>query len=466
MAPKPRRVERRSASQNPEPIRPEDSHPEVPLSTIEGSPNPPEHSEDPSSYTKGKSRAETPQDEDADMADAEEDAETLRTLQKTRRQLEIRLKIQREQAQIKRIERELQDYAEGHESPHDSSEADPDIVNTDAEGIERGSKRSRADTTQESVHHPKRNEPSSKPPPRVGLENKYRGRNMHEYNTFMARMQNHFDQHFQYFTSDRLKISAAVAETHDDILLKWTQHKQETPTENRPWKEFQDFCLHLINDPKMLVRQMMQRYIDSRQTPDQSVRDFASRLKQIEQYLDPYSEKQRKEHLRAKVLPEIRNEILKYPDEPESYDSYIAHLHAVEESMPIRRNALRSAQLTRNSRSESRRDRKDFRSDSRYDRRDFRSNSRYDRRDFRSDSRYDRRDFQNDSRYDRKDFRSDSRHHVQATTDESSAKEGQQSKKCNYCHRKGHDEKECYIKQRERRSKPERSTTNSTESKK
>jgi hypothetical protein len=238
MAPKSRRVERRSASQNPEPIRPEDSHPEVPLSTIEGSPNPPKHSEGPSSYTKGKRRAETPQDEDADMADAEEDAETLRTLQKTRRQLEIRLKIQREQAQIKRIERELQDYAEGHESPHDSSEADPDIVNTDAEGIERGSKRSRADTTQESVHHPKRNEPSSKPPPRVGLENKYRGRNMHEYNTFMARMQNHFDQHFQYFTSDRLKISAAVAETHDDILLKWTQHKQETPTENRPWKEF------------------------------------------------------------------------------------------------------------------------------------------------------------------------------------------------------------------------------------
>ena len=216
----------------------------------------------------------------------------------------------------------------------------------------------------------------------------------------------------------------------------------------------------------MLVRQMMQRYIDSRQTPDQSVRDFASRLKQIEQYLDPYSEKQRKEHLRAKVLPEIRNEILKYPDEPESYDSYIAHLHAIEESMPIRRNALRSAQLVRNSRSESRRDRKDFRSDSRYDRRDFRSNSRYDRRDFRSDSRYDRRDLRGDSRYDRKDFRSDSRYHVQATTDESSAKEGQQSKKCNYCHRKGHDEKECYIKQRERRSKPERSTTNSTESKK
>ena len=89
MPPKPRRVERHSASQNPEPIRlevsnpeirPENSHPQMPLSTIEGSPNPPEHSEDPSSYTKGKSRAETSQDEDADMADAEEDAETLRTL--------------------------------------------------------------------------------------------------------------------------------------------------------------------------------------------------------------------------------------------------------------------------------------------------------------------------------------------------------------------------------------------------
>jgi hypothetical protein len=419
MPPKPRRVERRSASQHPEPTRPEDSHPEMPLLTIEGSPNPPERSEDPSSYTKGKSRAGTPQDEDADMADAEEEVETLRNLQKTRRQLEIRLKIQKEQAQIKRIERELQDYAEGYESLRDSSEADLDIVNTDTEGIERGSKRSRADTTQESVHHPKRNETFSKPPPRVGLESKYRGRHMREYNTFMARMQNHFDQHFQYFTSDRMKIASAVAETHDDILLKWSQHIQETPTENRPWKEFQDFCLHLINDPKMLVRQMMQQYIDTRQTPDQSVRDFASRLKQIEQYLEPYSEKQRKEHLRAKVLPEIRNEILKYPDEPESYDSYIAHLHAVEESMPTRRNTIRLAQLTRISK----------------------------------------------SRRDRKDTRSDPRHHTQTTTDESSAKEGPKRKNCNYCHRKGHIENDCYIKHRDRRSKPERSTTNSTESK-
>jgi len=107
---------------------------------------------------------------------------------------------------------------------------------------------------------------------------------MREYTSFMARMQNHFDQHFQYFTSDRVKIAAAVAETYDDILLKWSQHIQETPTENRSWKEFQDFCLYLINDPKMLARQMMQQYIDIRQQPDQSVRDFASRLKQIEQY--------------------------------------------------------------------------------------------------------------------------------------------------------------------------------------
>lgn len=42
------------------------------------------------------------------MADTEEEVETLRNLQKTRRQLEIRLRIQKEQAKIKRIERELQ----------------------------------------------------------------------------------------------------------------------------------------------------------------------------------------------------------------------------------------------------------------------------------------------------------------------------------------------------------------------
>jgi hypothetical protein len=94
-----------------------------------------------------------------------------------------------------------------------------------------------------------------------------------------------------------------------------------------------------------LLREAFQKYSDTKQTPEQSVRDFATYLAQWEaQLLEPYTERQRKEYLRTRVLPEVRREVLKYKEEPDSYEGFMAHLQTVEDSLPHRHAAIRAGQ--------------------------------------------------------------------------------------------------------------------------
>jgi hypothetical protein len=132
-----------------------------------------------------------------------------------------------------------------------------------------------------------------------------------------------------------------VSELGDETLRKWMQHKKDIGEDNLTWKGFNDFLLSLINDPVNLAREAMKRYMNAKQKTHQSVRDFAAYIKDWEQYMEPYTETQRKEHLRAKVLEEVRVESLKYSKEPETYDAYVTHLQSVEDSIPTRRTAIK-----------------------------------------------------------------------------------------------------------------------------
>jgi hypothetical protein len=286
-------------------------------------------------------------------ADIRQSRQELRALKRQQARLELRLKINETRRKVSR----LQSRVQGEED----------------EGDERGGKRPRANALQVSVHDSPRSQPRSrqtsgheheiadsagsvnlplrqrgpdqepfmKAPPRLKLEPKYAGKSLREYTIFMARLDNHFERYARAYTDDRQKIADAVAELDDDMLRKWVQHKKDIDEDLLTWTGFCDFQLSLINDPVNLTREAMRRYMTATQKFDQSVRDFAAYLKEWEQLLEPYSEEQRKEHLRAKVLYEVRAESLKYSKEPESYDAYVAHLQTVEDSIPTRRAALK-----------------------------------------------------------------------------------------------------------------------------
>ncbi|KAA8646695.1 uncharacterized protein ATNIH1004_005370 [Aspergillus tanneri] len=153
----------------------------------------------------------------------------------------------------------------------------------------------------------------------------YMGKNMQEYQTFIARMETHFERNRYYFTNDTTKVVEGTAHLCATFIRLWRQHEEEV-ADKPTWEDFRKFLLRQLNDPVNLRRDASQRYHDARQQDHQNVREFAAYLNQWEVQLpEAYTENQRKDHLRTRVKQDLRHEALKYPNEPETYEGYIAH---------------------------------------------------------------------------------------------------------------------------------------------
>jgi uncharacterized protein YukE len=192
----------------------------------------------------------------------------------------------------------------------------------------RGSKRPRADTIEE------------REPPKLKMD-RYKGRSIKEYDAYMTRLTYHFRRYSHWYEShdpDTRKIEAAVEILDDDPMGAWRTHEEDAGgIEGITWQDYQDFLLSLIKDPEMLHRDANQKYSEAAQKDHQSVREFARYLQLWESRLPyQYTESQRKDHLRSKVLRAVRNEALKYPNEPKTYDGFIAHLQKIEDNMATR----------------------------------------------------------------------------------------------------------------------------------
>ena len=322
------------------------------------------------------------EDSDPEIREAQREFHELR---RQRKLATVQLKVQRERDLLAQLRGRLTESARP-----ESSRPESDSLGS------RGEKRSRSDTTLATY---------DRPPPKAAMESRYKGKNMREFTTFTTRLENHFRRYAEYFTSDKRKVAEGVSELSDPLLLKWAQHEKDEGEAAITWQGFYEFLLRLINDPINLRREASQNYTDARQKVEQSVRDFAAYMAQWEvQLQEPYTENQRKEHLRTRVLTEIRREALKYKEEPESYEAFVAHLQTVENSLPTRMAAIR---------------------------------------DPRRDS--NRRSTRHDTQKSNDNYRSRSRPH----SDTTGRPRDNNLKYCNYCKRYGHIEPDCRIKKRD-----------------
>jgi hypothetical protein len=180
-------------------------------------------------------------------------------------------------------------------------------------------------------------------PPRADAKIKpFAGSNTQEYYTFVNRLESHFEQHPQWYAFAPNKVTAAATYLSDDRHNQWRAHLQSF-SERPTWQDFTEFCLRLVNNPENIYREATLAYMRRIQKHNQSVRAFATELDTIHRQLQyPYEDEHRKEHLWAKVLDVIRTEAVKYPNEPDTYEAYIGHLHMVENQLPERRKLLRT----------------------------------------------------------------------------------------------------------------------------
>jgi hypothetical protein len=178
-----------------------------------------------------------------------------------------------------------------------------------------------------------------KAPSMRAVQEPYYGKSVMDYRAFMARIENHHDRFADYFSNDLAKVTDTASYLSQELMVSWSLKKAE-PGVTPSWKEFTDFLLNQLNSPDNLRRNANHRYQLARQLNNQSVRTFADYLRQYEEQLeDRYTDSQRKNHLRARILEVIQREMARYTNEPESYEAFVSHLQTIEDNIPERREA-------------------------------------------------------------------------------------------------------------------------------
>lgn len=193
--------------------------------------------------------------------------------------------------------------------------------------------------------------PKGSPPAPPHPSEKFKGKDIREYTLWKGKIENIFQQKPQYFVNDEIKISVGMSWISDDLFYNWNSHRGELK-HDPSWEEFLDFCLREIANPDTISDDAHQKYTEARQKTWQSVRDFASYLKQWEdQFTEPYTDGQRIIHLQTRILKEVRSRADLYAESPKTYNAYVVWLAKVESDMDDRKKAMESGKPSQFSKS-------------------------------------------------------------------------------------------------------------------
>lgn len=177
-------------------------------------------------------------------------------------------------------------------------------------------------------------------PPRP-LTRRYHGTSISDYHWWRRSMEIGFKQYPDSFPNDRIKLRAGFECISQRLQQQFMSHIHHDPRDET-WEGFCTFLLRRFGSFDSIEREAHQKYSDARQRPGQTVRDFSSYLVSLESFFftGRISEKARMEGLRARVLPEIRNEVFCFNRTCATYAEMVDHLYEVEMNIPSRREIL------------------------------------------------------------------------------------------------------------------------------
>jgi hypothetical protein len=105
-------------------------------------------------------------------------------------------------------------------------------------------------------------------PPKLHGMSYYLGKTMREYQQFVARLELWFEQYDYWFNKDEHRVQEAALWLGNNLMVDWKLHRDETFARKEPaptWKDFCDFLLKQINDPKLMQQDAWKRYMDAKQ---------------------------------------------------------------------------------------------------------------------------------------------------------------------------------------------------------
>jgi hypothetical protein len=99
-----------------------------------------------------------------------------------------------------------------------------------------------------------------------------------------------------------------------ETLDAWLRHEKESGEVT--WEDFKQMLRDLLQDPVTRALSQGLRYDRAQQRTGQTVQQFVNYLDELEAELEPYSDGHRKQHLLAKLRPELRRALGNYQELP------------------------------------------------------------------------------------------------------------------------------------------------------
>src|SRR5437667_2977782 len=234
------------------------------------------------------------------------------------REREILLK----RIEVKSLEREVRILQErldrGSEDEEQCGRPEAETIGTPSQSRDSTSSASKRHRTLGDDDLP----PSKRVPPTSGIKlvapEKYNGKSISAMKEYISSCETTFRLSKSNYPDDATKVLYASQFLTGETKRAWLCLEQTKGKDNITWDEYTEWLQDQLQNPVTRASTLARKYDEAAQRPNQTVIQFVNYLDDLEAELPPYLDEHRRQHLLAKLSPEIRHALNNYQHIPET----------------------------------------------------------------------------------------------------------------------------------------------------
>lgn len=161
----------------------------------------------------------------------------------------------------------------------------------------------------------------------------FEGKGIREYYDFESRLKIAFRLDPQAFTWEDQKIAFTLQYLQPTFRQLWIQRELEVDGEELEWRQMMSFLLDQIQSPVNRELQVTLQYQRASQKEGQTVNEFAAYLATLENQINPpYEQKHLVMHLYSKLRPELRVALANYAEFPKTRRELVERAATLEDN--------------------------------------------------------------------------------------------------------------------------------------
>jgi len=171
---------------------------------------------------------------------------------------------------------------------------------------------------------------------------RYTGKSYRSYKEYIRQCEKAYRMLPDVYEQDSAKVLYASQYIGGELADAFERFEETKGRDNITWEEFKEFLKDEQMNPVTHTTTLARRYDEAIQRPGQSVAQFVNYLDDLEAELEPYSDEHRRQHLLAKLSPEIRHALNNYQEIPSTRNGLIRLAIQLEANLPRQRPSKES----------------------------------------------------------------------------------------------------------------------------